>query len=153
VLPVAFAFKEAVEPGAPTDMNQERVHRLERWNRLLDELARAPIGTDTKALRDRIDAMRDDIARAMGLTEAEIAEANRRTAKEVAKKTQREIEIGLSVFRRALLGDDAALEEIRIGCHEFAVAVGEGAITANNLKTLPASVRAALEEMAGKPKH
>jgi hypothetical protein len=120
--------------------------------RLLEELDHAK-GADAEILMERLTAIGDDISRVLGLSDAEIAEAERQSTEEVVERTRREIGIGGQLFRQALLGDQAALETLHKGSPEFGVAIAEGAISADDLKTLPASVLSALEDAANKKKH
>jgi hypothetical protein len=101
-----------------------------------------------------VDELFRERSRAMGLPEDEIAEIERESETDVAKQIRSEVEIGLQLFRRALLGDSVAIEKLRKGSLEFAVAIVEGAITADDLRTLPASVHSAMEAgLRGVKKH
>jgi hypothetical protein len=136
-------FKE----GAMSTVDPEKTmtslsELLEKWNHAK--------GTDREALMDRIKAVSDDLSRAAGLSEAVIAETNRQGAEAVAARIRREVENGVQLYRRALLGDTVAIKKLlgKEGRIAFATAIAEGAISEDDLTTLPASVRSALENSA-----
>jgi hypothetical protein len=88
----------------PEKMMTSLSELLEKWKHAK--------GTDREALMDRIKAVSDDIARAAGLSEAVIAETNRQGAEAVAARIQREVENGVQLYRRALLGDNVAIKKL-----------------------------------------
>jgi hypothetical protein len=73
----------------------------------------------------------------MGLSETEIAEINAEAEAELNAEIEREVEIGVALFQGALRGDRAAIEKLTVGSLEFATAIGEGAISEDDLEKLP----------------
>jgi hypothetical protein len=75
-----------------------------------------------------------------GLSEAEITEINHRSSVEADAETRaqidREVKVGLALFEQACRGDTQAIARLRKGCFEFAVAIGEKAISEADLQKL-----------------
>jgi hypothetical protein len=109
---------------------------MEEVARLGQELRKATAG-DRNGIQTRIDKAFTESCRVLGLSEAGIAEAEVKSKAQVKSQIQRDVKIGLALFQRALQGDDTAIAKLTRGSFEFAVAIDEGAISADDLEKLP----------------
>ena len=108
-------------------------------------LAKLAIATPfDEKIAARIDELSDEHTRiiglSLGISEAEVAEINRSSRVEAEAETraqiEREVKIGLALFEQARRGDRRAIARLRKGSLEFAVAIGEGAISKVDLQKL-----------------
>jgi hypothetical protein len=124
-------------------ITEEMLSKLKAWNaeyiELVEKYGAAPEG-EMEALEHRIRELLDKISRVMGLSEADIAEIDAEAEAEVKAQIEHEVETGLALYKGALRGDQAAIAKLRKGSIEFASAIGEGAIPAEDLAKLPLAV-------------
>jgi hypothetical protein len=118
--------------------------------KLLDEWEVAPEG-EKEALERRIGEIGNERMRVMGLSEADIAAVNAQVEAETKGQIQREVETGLALYQGALRGDKAAIAKLRKGSIEFASAIGEGAISGEDLAKLPLAVEFASAASKARP--
>jgi hypothetical protein len=109
---------------------------MEEVARLGQELRKATAG-DRNGIQTRIDEVFTESCRVLGLSEAGVAAAEDKSKAQVKSQIQRDVKIGLALFQRALQGDDTAIAKLTKGSFEFAVAIDEGAISADDLEKLP----------------
>jgi hypothetical protein len=126
--------RDAVTMG--DSQNSKYAALMEELARLGQLLRKASAG-ERNAIQMRIDGVFTESCRVLGLSEANIAQAEAKSKAQVKSEIQREVKIGLALFQRALKGDDTAIARLRSGSFEFAVAIGEGAISADDLEKLP----------------
>lgn len=129
-------------------LSKEQLDAIAKIDSATEELSKklhdTPLGEKevARALMARIDELADQRMRAMQLSKAEIADINRRSASEVEALIQGEVKAGVTLFEEVLRGDTVAITQIKKGSHEFAVAVGEGAISEADLEKLPLATAA-----------
>jgi non-ribosomal peptide synthetase component E (peptide arylation enzyme) len=109
---------------------------MEESARLAQKLRKASAG-DRNAIQMQIDEVLAESCRVLGLSETDIAASHAVSKAQVKSEIQREVRIGLALYQRALQGDDTAIARLRKGSFEFAVAIGEGAISTDDLRKLP----------------
>jgi hypothetical protein len=133
----------AIRNGATLMLTEEQRKAIAKTSAEIRELSEKLRDTPieemvaARALMARIEELDTAQQRAMGLSKTEILEINRRSDSETEAKIQSEVKIGLALFERALRGDEAAIARLEKGSLEFAVAMGEGAISKADLEKLP----------------
>jgi hypothetical protein len=116
--------------------NSRYVALMEELAQLTQKLRKATAG-NRNAIQKHIDEVFLESCRVLGLSEADIAASQAVSKAKVKSEIQREVKIGLALFQGALRGDETAIAKLRRGSFEFAMAIGDGAISADDLRKLP----------------
>jgi hypothetical protein len=104
---------------------------------LLGQKLRKAIAGDRNAIQKQIDEILVESCRVLGLSETDIAASQAAAKAKARPEIQRDVKIGLALFQGAMRGDETAIAKLRRGSFEFAIAIDEGAVSADDLRKLP----------------